>query len=124
MCTCCHHMLFHKTVQLFHTTDYDMSDETVKSHQYVMKLHRHTCYENDEIRINKWPQFGHYDVEHDNIHVMNEFICIQCRNSLRQKKQRCLTRHKQMVCSYMTSHRIYKIYFHWREELSLHKFHS
>ena len=29
-CTCCHHMLFCKTVQLFHTTDYDMSDETVK----------------------------------------------------------------------------------------------
>ena len=27
---CCHHMLFHKTVQLFHTTQYDMSDETVK----------------------------------------------------------------------------------------------
>ena len=30
-CTCCHHMLFCKTVQLFHTTDYDMSDEIVKS---------------------------------------------------------------------------------------------
>ena len=28
VCTCCHHMLFHKTVQLFNTTDYDMSDET------------------------------------------------------------------------------------------------
>ena len=28
--TCCHCMLFHKTVQLFHTTQYDMSDETVK----------------------------------------------------------------------------------------------
>ena len=30
VCTCCHHMLFPKTVQLFHTTDYDMSDEIVK----------------------------------------------------------------------------------------------
>ena len=30
VCTCCHHMLFCKTVQLFHTTQYDMSDETVK----------------------------------------------------------------------------------------------
>ena len=30
VCRCCHHMMFHKTVQLFHTTQYDMSDETVK----------------------------------------------------------------------------------------------
>ena len=34
----------------------------------------------------KWPQFVADDVEHDNIYVMNEFICIHCRNSLRQKK--------------------------------------
>ena len=26
------------------------------------------------------------DVEHDDIHVMNEFICICCRNSLIQTK--------------------------------------
>ena len=82
-------MLFHKTVWLLHTTDYDMSDEIVKeclSHRYVMKLHRHTSHENDEIRTNTWPQFVQDDVEHDDIYVMNEFICIQCRNSLRQKK--------------------------------------
>ena len=30
VCTCCHHMLFCKTVQLFNITDYDMSNETVK----------------------------------------------------------------------------------------------
>ena len=30
VCTCCHCMLFCKTVGLFHTTDYDMSDEIVK----------------------------------------------------------------------------------------------
>ena len=30
VCTCCHHMLFCKTVWLSHTTDYDMSDEIVK----------------------------------------------------------------------------------------------
>ena len=34
----------------------------------------------------KWPQFVPDDVEHDDIFVMNEFICIHCRNSLRQKK--------------------------------------
>ena len=90
-----------------------------------MKLHRHTSHEKDEIRTNKWPQFVQDDLEHDNTYIMNEFICMWCRNSLRQKKpQRCLTRHVQMVFSYMTSHRIYKTYFHWREELFLHEFHS
>ena len=82
-------MLFHKTVQLFHTTVSDMSDETVKeclSHRYVMKLHRHTSHANDEMRTHKWPQIVQDDVEHDDIYVMNEFICIHCRNSLWQKK--------------------------------------
>ena len=51
-----------------------------------MKLNRHTSHENDEIRTHEWPQFVQDDVEHDIIYVMSEFICIQCRNSLRQKK--------------------------------------
>ena len=82
-------MLFCKTVQLFNITDYDMSNETIKeclSHQYVMKLHRHTSHENDKMRTNKWPQFVLDDVEQDAIYVMKEFICIHIRNSLRQKK--------------------------------------
>ena len=52
------------------------------------KLHRHTSHKNDKIRTNKWPQFVQDDVEHDNIYVMNEFICVECKNSLRQKKQK------------------------------------
>ena len=51
-----------------------------------MKLHRHTSHENDEMRTHKWPQFFQDDVEHDDIYVMNKFICICCRNSLQQKK--------------------------------------
>ena len=31
VCTCCHCMLFRKTVQLFHMEDYDISNETVKA---------------------------------------------------------------------------------------------
>ena len=120
VCTCCHCMLFHKIVQQFHMEDYDISNETVKeclSHWYVMKLHRHTSHENDDMTTHKWSQFVPDDVEHDDIYVMNEYICICCRNSLRQKKtQKCLTRHGQMVCSCMTSHRIYRTYCHWREE--------
>ena len=67
-------MLFCKTVQLFNITDCDMSNETIKeylSHQYVMKLHRHTSHANDEMPTNKGPQFVADDVEHDDIYVMN-----------------------------------------------------
>ena len=91
VCTCCHHMLFRKTVQLFHTTDYDMSDETVKqglSHRYVMTLHKHTSQVNDEMRSHEWPQFVQDVVEHDNIDIMDEYICICCKNSLQQKTQK------------------------------------
>ena len=82
-------MLFHKTVQQFHIEDYDISNETVKeslSHQYVIKLHRHTSDESDDMTTYKWPQLVSDDVKHDDIYVMNEYICIHCRNSLRQKK--------------------------------------
>ena len=51
-----------------------------------MKLHRHTSHENDDVTTHKWPQFVPDDVEHDNIYVMKEYICICCRNNLRQKK--------------------------------------
>ena len=70
VCTSCHHMLFYKMVQPFHTTDDDMSDETVKeclSHRYIMKLARHTSHEYDEMRTHKWPQFVQDDVEHDDM---------------------------------------------------------
>ena len=50
-----------------------------------MKLHRHTSQENDEMRTHEWPQFLQDDVEHDDIYIMDEFICIHCRNSLQQK---------------------------------------
>ena len=99
--------------------DYDVSNETVKeclSHQYVMKLHRHTSHKNDDVTTHQWSQFVPDDVEHDGIYVMNKYICIHCRNSLRQKNQKCLTRHVQMVYSCMISHRIYRTYCHWREE--------
>ena len=91
VCTCCHHMLFHKTVQMFHTTQYDMSDVTVKqclSHQYVMTLHKHTSQVNDEMRTHEWPQFVQNVVEHDDRDTRDEHICIHCKNSLQQKKNK------------------------------------
>ena len=35
MCTCCHCMLFCKTVQQFNFTDYDMSNETIKNVYHI-----------------------------------------------------------------------------------------
>ena len=40
------------------------------------------------MKTDKWPQFLQNDAEHDDIYVMNEFICIHCRSSLRQKKNK------------------------------------
>ena len=50
-----------------------------------MKLHRLTSHENDEMTTHKWPQFVTDDVEHDDIYVMNEPLCICCRNSYKKK---------------------------------------
>ena len=128
MCTCCHCMLFCKTVQQFHMEDYEISNKTVKeclSHRYVMKLPRQTSHENDDVTTQKWPQFVPDDVKHNDIYVMNEYICICCRNSLRQKKpQKFLIRHVQIVYSCKTSHKIYRTNCHWREESFLHKSYS
>ena len=53
-----------------------------------MKLHRHTSDESDDMTTHKWPQFVPDDVKYNDIYVMNEYICICCRNSLRQKKNK------------------------------------
>ena len=56
-------------------------------------------HENYNITTHKWPQFLPDDVEHDNIYVMNEFICIHCRNSLRQKKKQKKTKMHDQTCA-------------------------
>ena len=81
-----------------------------------MKLYRHTSHENDDMTTHKWPQFVPDDVEHDDIYVMNESICIHCRNSLRQKKPKTPDQACANSLQLMTSHRIYRTYCHWREE--------
>ena len=53
-----------------------------------MKLHKHTPNENDDMTTHRWPEFVPDDVKQDDIYVMNEYICIQCRNSLQQKNPR------------------------------------
>ena len=41
---------------------------------------------NYDMTPHKWPQFVPDNAKHDDMYVMHEYICICCRNSLRQKK--------------------------------------
>ena len=88
VCTCCHRLMFHKNVQPFNISEYDMNHEIIEkslSHRYVMKIYSQS------------PSTIHNRVQHteeDNpVSYEKEYICIHCRNSLRQKKPKCLIRH-------------------------------
>ena len=61
-----------------------------------MKLHRHTSQENDEMRTHEWPQFVQDDVEHDDIDIVDEYICICCKNSLQKMPDQACTNGLQL----------------------------
>ena len=86
LCTCCHHILFHKTVKPFKIGEYDMNNDIVQncwSHHYRMTLQKSVPSEkNLETITNEWPTVENRISETDNAYTMSEFICIQCRNSL------------------------------------------
>ena len=90
VCTCCHCILFHKTVKPFKIAEYDMNNDTVQkclSHQYGMTLQKSFPGDkNVETVNNEWPPVEDRISETDNAYTMSEFIFIQYRNSLRQKK--------------------------------------
>ena len=89
VCTCCHHMLFHKTVKPFKLTDFDMGNDIVQkclSHRYVMKVHKHNKHpSNNEQTSHEWPTI-HSANQDAEVVYMDEFICTHCHNSLQQKK--------------------------------------
>ena len=90
VCTCCHCILFHKAVKHFKIEDYDMNNDIVQkclSHHYRMTLQKSVPGEkNVETANNEWPSVEDRILETYNVYTMSEFICIQCRNSLQQKK--------------------------------------
>ena len=53
-----------------------------------MTLHKHTSQVNDKMRTHEWPQFVQDDVEYHDIDTMDEYICIRCKNTLQQKKNK------------------------------------
>ena len=86
VCTCCHHILFHKTVKPFKNREHDMNNDTVQKclfHHYRMTLQKSVPGETHvETVNNEWPTVEDRILETHSVYAMSEFICIQCRNSL------------------------------------------
>ena len=86
VCTCCHCILFDKTVKPFKIGEYDMNNDIVQkclSHCYRMTLQKSVPGEkNVETVNNEWSTVEDRISETDNAYTMSEFICIWCRNSL------------------------------------------
>ena len=92
VCTCCHCMLFSKTVKPFNIREYDMNNDIVQkclSHCYRLTLQKSVpATKHVETIKNEWPTIEDRQSEADNTYTMSEFICIWCRNVLRQKKMK------------------------------------
>ena len=101
VCTCCHRILFHKTVRPFNIREYDMNNDIVQkclSHHYRMTLQKSVPgKKNVETVDNEWPTVEDRISVTDNAYTVSECICIWHRNSLQQKNQKCPIRHVQMV---------------------------
>ena len=75
VCTCYHHMLFHKIVQQFHMEDYDISNETVKEclpHWYVMK-----CTDTHLMKMMTWHHINGHNLCQM---ISNMMIYMSCMN--------------------------------------------
>ena len=90
VCTCCHLILFHKTVKPFKIGEYDMNNDIAQkclSYCYRMTLQKSVYGEAHVNTVNDvWPTVEDRIWETHNVYTMSEFICIWCRNSLWQKK--------------------------------------
>ena len=91
VCTCCHHLLFKKTVKVFHVEKYDFTNSIVKkclSYRYQMRiLNNDDTTQTSQYIQHNWPQMMRYTTGTHNIYVyMDEYICIQCSTSLQCSK--------------------------------------
>ena len=92
VCTCCHHLLFRKTVKKFNIEEYEMSNPIVKkslSYQYQMAITNNidnTTSGKCEYYKYKWNGMSGHEAELNEDTFIQEFICIQCRNSLKLQK--------------------------------------
>ena len=87
ICTCCHRLLFWRSVAQFHVKDFIMTHSIVNT---CLSHQRKTCLDSTD----------------------EEYICIRCKNSLCGKNPRCLTKHVLMVWLCMIYLKTSMIYFH------------
>ena len=89
VCTCCHRMLFSRTVAKFNIADYNMTNPIVRdclSHRIALKFEIETDVAKFISAAKDMVARGLRE------HILtrdisgNEFICIRCKNSLRAKK--------------------------------------
>ena len=82
--------MFHKNVRPFNISEYDMNHEIIEkslSHRYVMKIYSQSPSTiHNTVTGNNWPVIVQHTEEDNPVSYEKEFICICCRNSLRQKK--------------------------------------
>ena len=88
VCTCCHRMLFHKTVRKFKEDDYDLTNDVVTqslSYQFILKVKQSTNHNIVIGAMNSIEDMTNKLSDSDEI-VFDEYICIRCRNALCSKR--------------------------------------
>ena len=92
VCTCCHHMLFRKTVKKFNIDEYEMTNPIVKkslSYRYQMIITNNSNSTGSgkcEYHKYNWNESSGDEHELNEDTFIEEFICIQCRNCLKLRK--------------------------------------
>ena len=90
VCTCCHRMLFRKTVRKFKEHDYDFTNDVVRkslSYRFILKVKQLMNHNVVLGAINSIEELSNKLTDSAEI-VFDEYICIRCRNALRSKRPR------------------------------------
>ena len=92
VCTCCHHLLFKKTVKKFNIQEYEISNPIVKkslSYQYQMVItnnSNNTGSGKCQYYKYKWNEMSEHEPELNEDTFIQQFICTQCRDYLKLQK--------------------------------------
>ena len=92
VCTCCHRMLFRKTVKKFNIDEYEMTNPIVKkslSYRYQMIITNNSNSTGSgkcEYHKYNWNESSGDEHELNEDTFIEEFICIRCRNCLKLRK--------------------------------------
>ena len=90
VCTCCHRMMFRKSVKHFHVNEYRMDNYIVRkslSYHYRMKVYNgnNDLPPSNQYIQHEWPQMMNTNGENQDFNYMDEYICIQCKTNLQLK---------------------------------------